>query len=343
MIVHLLIDEKFTDSFVNFVNSNFNDKEHKFLVFCHKSIKYISCQNNGDNVFIIRKNFLGLTKVIRTLKRADKIILHGLFSGVVIKLFSLFKNFAKKSYWYIWGGDLYSYTYENSKLKNKKIKIISNLKGIISPFEMDYATACKEYSAKCNWYEAILPNCITERINIDFKSKKDGRINILAGNSADSENCHLEIIEVLKNFSQADIKVYVPLSYGDRVYANDISEKFKKTLGEKAVPILEFMPFEEYKKLLSSVDVVLFAHKRQQAFGNFILLLMYGAKIYMKSDTSIWKWAEKNNISIYDFKQAHLSMLETLNEDEKKNNYEKVLSLTNKSAVISQWKLIFDI
>ena len=343
MVTHILIDEKFTDSFVNFVNKNFNTQEHIFLIMCHKTINYVKCQNNWSNVFLIKKSPIGLLKVIFALKKSQKIILHGLFSKVILKLFSKLK-FSKKSFWYIWGGDLYSFSYEDRKIKKLKTKLISHLKGIITPFEMDYDVACREYDAKCKCYKAILPNCIVEpKIESLNECDKSACLNILVGNSADSENNHFEILNILREYLSENIKVYIPLNYGDKAYAKEVAQKFKDVLGEKAFPILSFMPFEEYKKLINSIDVALFAHKRQQAFGNTVLLLANGTKIYMNSNTSIWKWAKNLDVSIFDIIDAKETMMKPLSNEERKNNYETVYANINQSAVVSQWKDVFDL
>ena len=40
-------------------------------------------------------------------------------------------------------------------------------------------------------------------------------INILIGNSATETNNHIEVLDLLSKFKNEDIKIYVPLSYGD--------------------------------------------------------------------------------------------------------------------------------
>lgn len=48
--------------------------------------------------------------------------------------------------------------------------------------------------------------------------------------------------------------------------------KGKELFGEKFIPLTEFMTFEKYLEFLGSIDIAIFAHKRQQAMGNTITI-----------------------------------------------------------------------
>jgi len=52
--------------------------------------------------------------------------------------------------------------------------------------------------------------------------------------------------------------------------------------------MFEFLEREKYFQLLSNIDIVVFAHNRQQAVGNIVPLLYAGKKIYIRSDISTW-------------------------------------------------------
>lgn len=43
-------------------------------------------------------------------------------------------------------------------------------------------------------------------------------------------------------------------------------------------PIVDFMDFNEYINFLSTIDIAIFNHKRQQGMGNIITLLGMGKK-----------------------------------------------------------------
>src|SRR5690606_3405679 len=109
--------------------------------------------------------------------------------------------------------------------------------------------------------------------DVPCASKTDSTVNILVGNSADPSNNHLEILDKLLPYKDADIQIYTPLSYGDQDHAKLVSEYGKKLFSEKFSPVTDFMKEENYLNFLCSIDIAIFNHKRQQGMGNITTLL----------------------------------------------------------------------
>ena len=51
-----------------------------------------------------------------------------------------------------------------------------------------------------------------------------------------------------------DIKIIVPLSYGDNAYAAELCEKGKELFGDKFKGLVEFIPLDKYRELLRETD-----------------------------------------------------------------------------------------
>ena len=97
--VHIMFNDKFNKPFVDFLNTNFNPKEH--LVLCKRWFSEHPFPI-GDNVMEIQSlncfNF----------NQADKVICHSLFDNELVDyLYSHQDILKQKAYWTIWGGDLY--------------------------------------------------------------------------------------------------------------------------------------------------------------------------------------------------------------------------------------------
>ncbi|MFV0590525.1 MAG: TDP-N-acetylfucosamine:lipid II N-acetylfucosaminyltransferase [Draconibacterium sp.] len=107
--------------------------------------------------------------------------------------------------------------------------------------------------------------------------------NILVGNSASPVNNHLDTFQLLRSIQlDPDQKIIVPLSYGgDQKYIKTIIKQGRKYFGDHFLPITEFMPKEEYYKLLYSVGFGFFNSLRQHAMGNINLLIFLGAKVFL--------------------------------------------------------------
>ncbi|WP_433645739.1 TDP-N-acetylfucosamine:lipid II N-acetylfucosaminyltransferase [Leucobacter sp. W1038] len=106
--------------------------------------------------------------------------------------------------------------------------------------------------------------------------------NILVGNSASPSNNHLDVFEQLAGAKDPGRKVLVPLSYGEpQVYREAIIAAGVKHFGEDFVPILDFMPLDDYNRLISSCSFVIMGHRRQQGLGNILAALLSGSTLIL--------------------------------------------------------------
>lgn len=96
------------------------------------------------------------------------------------------------------------------------------------------------------------------------------------------------MIDMIKKFKSENIKFVCPLSYGNFEYRDKVIEYGKNILGDKFCPITEYMPQQEYYSLLNKCSVGIFNNNRQQAMGNINVLLRFGAKVYIRDDTTMW-------------------------------------------------------
>jgi hypothetical protein len=82
--------------------------------------------------------------------------------------------------------------------------------------------------------------------------------------------------------------VYVILSYGDcpAGYVDNINRVGKTYFGDKYIPITEMMDLKTYQQFLSNADIMVCNHRRQQAWGNLLVMLKYGKKVFIRSGIS---------------------------------------------------------
>lgn len=345
-VLHILHwDAKFIPNFLRFLNDNFNMSEHKLMMIG----KYERIANNEAIKEISKYPIIWIDSkkklfvLLKELYKAKKIIIHGLWYDKLNLLLLFNSILLKKCYWVMWGGDFY---FPEKQSIIKKL-LIRKLRHFITYLEGDYEYIKKHYKAKGEYHECLmyLSNTINEKIlkiaeEYEKKGKKKGTINILIGNSATEENNHIEVFEKLEKYKNEKIKIYVPLSYGDNNYAYKIIEKGKQIFNEKFIPLINFMPYEKYIKFLSTIDIAIFAHKRQQAMGNIIALLGMGKKVYLRKNTSQWKLFENLGIVVYDLNGIFLTRLD---KNIAKNNKKNVFSFFSKDILIRQWQNIFDI
>lgn len=340
-ILHIGSCDKFLHSFIGFVKENYDFKDHYFLLTDGSGSKYLELSNN---VYLserkISSRFKYYSKAVMAMNKSSKIIIHGLFDPYLVVLLFSMPWLLKKSYWVMWGGDLYSYQLDarNWKWNVRELfrrPVIKRMGHLVTYIKGDVELARKWYGAKGQYHESImyLSNVYKE---LDVTAKKDNTLNIQVGNSADPSNNHIEVLEKLLAFKDMDICIYVPLSYGDIHYAKKVIEQGKLWFDYKFIPLMDFMPFDEYLQFLGSIDIAIFNHKRQQAMGNTITLLGLGKTVFIRSDTTQWQLFKDKNIEVLNTLNFELNYINDLEK-----NIKNTADYFSKETLIEQYKLLF--
>ena len=351
--------------FIEFIEKNFDAKQHRYLFFCsppkpsnhhykgyEEFIKNSSIETQNRLLYVNSlKNYL---KAIRMIKKADKVILHSFFPIGPLRFLPYYIGI-KKSSWVIWGGDLYSYLLNEKDFKTKlkflpRNILVKKIAEIISGMPVVYELTENTFDINVKYSYAFYPNPVNYEMLDKLKNKKrstkrDNQIRILVGNSADPTNNHIDIFEKLRRFKKHDIKLIVPLSYGNMDYAEKVKKVGKDFFGEKFYPLFQKLSAEKYSELLSSIDVCVMSHNRPQGMGNIRALLYLGKKVYIRADTPYYDFFLENDITVYDTKDIINQSFEELiyMESEKKaKNQERIKEIYSKDVCIQCWRRIFE-
>lgn len=342
-------NEKFIAPFIAFIKEHFNFEEHFFVIVggVSETIAKIPIEPNVlylDNNYEDKYNYLKLSKILKPYtSQAEKVILHALFNDNKLLFLFLNQNLLSKSYWVMWGADLYVYNKPRKRLRDKirhyiRTKVYSKTGHFITYIKGDYELAQKWYGAKGEYHECFMyPSNLYKEY--DIKQKAHSIINIQLGNSADPTNNHTEVLEKLTKYKDEDLKIYTPLSYGDEEYAKSVISYGKELFGDKFVPLIEFMSFEKYLEFLSEIDIAIFAHKRQQAMGNTITLLGLGKKVYMRNDITPWQLFNDIDVKVYDVANIEIDLMD---EQIKKENQQKIKGYFSEENLKKQLGNIFN-
>lgn len=338
-IVHIAAPQTFTTSFFRLVEKEFEHAQHFIL-------SHAATDEWSEDLKIKNKNLAGLSwflGFIWSLYRADRVIIHGLFDRYVIILLALQPWLLKKSYWMIWGADLYAYETgpRSWKWKLKEFfrrPVIKNMGHLVTYVDGDVELARNWYRATGKYHECIM---YTSNIYREYAVKGEAHelINIQVGNSADPSNNHLEIFERLAPFRNQEIAIYVPLAYGSREYAQSVISAGRDRFGVKFKPLTDFMPFDQYLDFLGKIDIAIFNHKRQQAMGNIITLLGLGKKVYMRSDITPWLMFKRKGVKVYENSEIELSLMD---ERSMRHNQEAIRANFSEKLIVDQLKKIFE-
>ena len=353
MIIHLFPKSKFTLPYIEFINDNFDRYEHCFVLYSNGQYILPSTVYQLENVVDMDdKSALWLGRFI---KKADKIIFHNLSVNIdVLAMMFLDRRIVRKSAWFIWGSDLYSYRNTRRNIweyiaECMRKTIISQIPLIISWITEDCRLAKKWYKTNAvnlpvAYYDQELIDTLKGLKN-KFKTQHN-ELRILLGNSATETNHHQEILEFLTKWNSRNMEIYAPLSYGDIVYGDKIEEMGSSVFGKKFHPLRAFMDKADYFRLISQVDVAIFNHDRQQALGNLIALLYLGKKVYLRKNTTMWNdLVNHMGFKIYSIDELYQIEFENLcmmEECDKIENYKIALSHYCKEERVKEWAEVFN-
>jgi hypothetical protein len=308
VILHVCKLDKFIPPFVKLINEEFGEENHQFWLPDVKKLNDHPLEK-ADNIFIGKRTITGqlyaYLRLLVMLHRARKVILHGLFNPRVLMVLTFCPWLLSKCYWVLWGGDyLYrehdhrDWKYYLKELFHRFVK--KRIKHLITYIPESVEIVKSSYGCRAEWHECL---CYTSNVFVDESRhvKPAGKVEkkILVGNSATYTNQHIETFDVISPFIVGDVKVYVPLSYGDETYAQNVIKKGKKVFGDKFYPLLDFIPRSEYQSFLDDIDIVVFNHNRHQAMGTIINILGLGKTLYMNSRVASWPFLKRLGLDIY--------------------------------------------
>lgn len=195
--------------------------------------------------------------------------------------------------WRTWGHDI--------RPVNKGLNIFDSLRRLVFSLyrkkvehffaigianEIDIVNAEEVFCHKFRYFKLNYTDCseeigLIQRINPISNDKKK---YILVGHNCSPVDNHLKILDKLTKFKNEEIHLIIPLSYSDpqNGYKEQVIEKAYRIFGEDNVTILkDFMPHEEYIRLISKIDIAIMDMYYSNALGNVQYILYFKKKLYV--------------------------------------------------------------
>ena len=320
--------------YVTLLHKYFSIEDHHFL--CRTQ------SNGGDGFTVITKNVtnfndMGKGKIRkffalrRMLRNSQTIVIHGFMFPLPWLIFLYFhRHFLKKALWAIWGVDIYNFHRENGNpLINRIINHMEDevRKAVKTPvvlFPTDFAVYKKVFGedgkpvmcAPLGTPDIVFnewDNIIKERQIVYDKyfggdrNSPNREKSIQVGHNAFPFNKHGEILTSIEKFKDKNIKITLPLSYGND-YGDTNSNYVKNIKGlirnlsmtEKCRILEKLMPKSTYFKFLGAVDVAILNANRQNALGNILPLLYMGKKVYLSKDNPLYHFFTGEGFEIHE-------------------------------------------
>ena len=161
--------------------------------------------------------------------------------------------------------------------------------------------------------------------------------NVLIGNSCTIECNHLDGFSALRSFELGKANVVVPLSYGKPWLKNLLLREGRRRFGEHFYPLTDFLPRDEYNRIIKSCAVAIMPHYRPQAFGNILTALWLGTRVYMSKRSPLFCFFKRIGAVVFsledDFKKPRPFALSPLSDTDREQNRRIISSIYSKDVI----------
>lgn len=133
--------------------------------------------------------------------------------------------------------------------------------------------------------------------------------NILLGNSATYYINHVDLLDKIKNQVGSTTLVITPLSYqGSPQYIRKVIKFGVKCFGDNFKPLISYLTFDEYTKVMKSCDTLILGQKQQAATCNCLTSLWNGLKLYLPSDSMNYKFYKSLGLKVFSLDEFDNSL-----------------------------------
>lgn len=348
MILHLLTNEQFTDYAIAQFSASEMKSEFVLIPSNHEDWK----MKLMDKCTIIRQGSSEFKELLNHLGDYTGIILHGMFWGGWQKHILQRVPEHVKVAWVFWGGEIYGRSDSTLSRYAPITNLVVRIREIMNGKKKCVNTS---WELPLELYQRI-DYCLTDELeefeyvreffknehmqhgwynyyDLDttlgaLKNESCNGNNIIVGNSATDTCNYFDVIPHLRRYLQKEQKVILPLSYGAPWIKNIVSKYAKFWLGKHSMPLYEYMPRENYNRLIQSCSTMIMAHYIPQAQGNILTGLWLGMRVYLSEKSIAYKFFKRLGCIVYSFEsEFKIFGLSKLSEDQKNTNRE----------ILSQW------
>ena len=362
-ILHIFPESMFIEDFFLFIERNYSDIKHDFIVIdiggsgeATKIKERFIDKYNVVNISTFNiKDVKVLHNKLRKSKSYDNIIFHSLsLNYLLISLLTNIKAVKKATvvFWAIQdAGPFIIPKDRNEKIRSwiyEKLRcfIIPRFKYISTVIDSEYERIKPIYNITAAYKLCKYPRdkpCVKEQA----KEKKSNYINIQAGHAGFELTNTTETLNILKKFKDENIRIFSPLSYGNKNYINDVIKTGKEIFGQKFIPLTNQMSGDKYEKLLSYMDIYIHNSTGQMGLGNIDINMALMNKVYLNDKGVVYNdyVMQGYNVSrVSDINNQSFDVFSHYDTEDAKNNKKLSDDLLNDSNFIKIWdNLLLDI
>lgn len=350
-ILHILADDKFSDYAVEQFDSLDILSDYVLIVTMGKE----ELVRHRDKMPVIRRGDAAYTKMLESLSNYKAIILHGMFWLYDYEILTRIPSSIKVA-WVNWGGEIYGRNdvyYDFLSLASRIAETIhtwktSLRKGYLNPHyelpievfrRVDYCLTDEreEYEYARNYLQKpnlkyLMYNYYTleDMIGVLIDKRCKGT-DIFMGNCSFNECNYWDSMPLVSKLKCRGQKVIIPLSYGSPWVKNGVVRLGKWLYGKDFMPLVDFLPREQYNELICNCSTMIMPHYAPRAQGNIITALWLGMRVYLSEHNMTYHYFKRLGCTVYsiekDLKRSNKERFMPMTDDELAHN-RKILYAT---------------
>lgn len=327
-VANFVIDEKFIDRQIEFHDLTNEMCQHDYFFVGKKSYKFIKKE-------VKRIKQIKREDVLDIVKSYDAIFLHSLF-GMPIDIIPKIDQ-RIKVFWFSWGYDIYNNPtpkpivnidlyhpatkrYMRGDIKGRLFNTLMQIRGYLKKRGRKYYLRAIN---RIDYYSGVIPeefflvlqecpNFKAKPVNYSYcnisrfpeREIEDNNIqvgsNIVFGNSTAYTNNHLDVLKYMESIRLGECEIIAPLSYyPNQRYVNRIKEEGERLFGNNFVALTEYLPYEEYIKIIKSCGFSILGVERQQGYGVLLNSLYQGCKVFLFESSILYKHCQTLGLKVY--------------------------------------------
>jgi len=356
-------EEKFKKTIAEFYDVHFNNGEHEI---CYLNKPGHSSLIEKDYTIpqkelMDRGTFGDAMRLITECKKYDYVAIHSYKIGVFASLlFLLDSSLRKKLVWIEWGFDLYEKKPEKGSIKNRiKYMVKHAVKGSVPYVVGIFPPDCDYYKSQYPRSKAVVcyaPYC-GAKVDDEFlhytrdcqlqKTRQDNdTVYIQIGHYALNRLNHIEVLKSLEKWKDENIMLFLPLSYGNAAYADEVQQYAETMFPGKTIVLRKMMPKEDYFRLTQRIDIAVFNTTRQCGLSNIQRLIFRNVKLYMDESSVMYRFFKGSGVPVQSYQLLKNQDFEEFTAPAETTEAEKFADylrfLSDSAYRMNFWKNIYD-
>lgn len=347
IVHHACFVPMFTPPMIAFLNRRLPDVDHQFFV---QSAPRAYLETAPPNVHAVTAP--DAPELIRAAATADRVVFNGLLDDRTPALLWRFPEIVGKAILTIWGGDLHWHeTRMPSRARDVerafRAQFIERLYAVATPLSGDYQLLQQWYPTRAKHIAVHLVVFPFDRKQLDGLAGEPRELPwIQVGNSGNPTNEHLEVFDWIQRITSREFRVCCPLSYGSRAHIDDVIRRGAELFGERFTSLTDLLPPDAYNRHLAGLHALILNHRRHQGFGNALISLYLGTKVYLRSDVSTWRYLV-DALGGVVFDTASLarspdSVLEPISEADRRQNQAALAPYFDADWLETMWRRLYE-